>query len=84
MLKKTALVALTAVAITTGATAFKTPEANAGVNVRINLGGGGYYGGYYPYWGPSCFWKVKKYKVKVWTKWGPKWVWTKKKFHVCY
>lgn len=84
MLKKTALVALTAIAITTGATAFKTPEANAGVNVSINLGGGGYYGGYYPYWGPSCFWKVKKYKVKVWTKWGPKWIWKKKKFRVCY
>ncbi len=54
MLKKTLLTAAAALAITTGATAISTPDANAGVKLNVTFGHGyygGYYGGYYPYYG---------------------------------
>ncbi len=46
MLKKTLMTAAAALAITAGATTISTPDANAGVRINLNFGGG-YYGGYY-------------------------------------
>lgn len=91
MLKKTLLTAAAALAITTGATAISTPDANAGVKLNITFGHGyyggyygDYYGGYYGgYYGPSCFWKQRRVKTHFWHNGHKhrKWVW--RSFNVC-
>ncbi len=51
MFKNAILTSAAALAITLGASAINTPQANAGVSVNLSFGGlahfGGYYGGFY-------------------------------------
>jgi len=48
MLKKTLMTAAAALAITAGATTISTPDANAGVKVKLSFGGhGGHWGGHW-------------------------------------
>lgn len=87
MLKKTLLTAAAALAITTGATAVSTPDANAGVKFNVTFGHGyhGNYGGYYGgYYGPSCHWKKRRVRISYWHNGHKhhKWVW--RSYRVCY
>ena len=66
MLKKTLMTAAAALAITAGATTISTPDANAGVKVKLSFGGhGGHHGGHH---GGSC-----RVRIKYWRG---RWVWT--------
>ncbi|MHA1165452.1 MAG: hypothetical protein ACTSP0_07720 [Alphaproteobacteria bacterium] len=49
MFKKILLTTVAALAITAGATSISTPDANAGVKLNLNFGGGGHWGG--GHWG---------------------------------
>lgn len=86
MLKKILLTTAAALAITTGASAISTPDANAGVKLHVKFGHGwhGYHGGYYNYFGHGCFWKKKRVKITYWhhDHKHKKWVW--RKYKVCY
>jgi len=84
MFKKILLTTAAAIAITVGATSISTPDANAGVKINLNIGGGhwggvglggGYWGGY-GYGHPCGSYKVR---IKYWHAghghFHKKWVW---------
>ena len=86
MLRKT-LIALSAVAALGAAASVPTAASAKGLNMDVQFGGGGfgyggygpyYGGGYYPDYGPDCFFK----KVKVWSPEWNQFVWKTKQ--VCY
>ncbi len=80
MLKKTLMTAAAALAITAGATTISTPDANAGVKVKLGFGHGyhgynGYYGG--PWGGHHC--GSYRVRIKYWHRrhhhFHRRWVW---------
>jgi hypothetical protein len=86
MFKKILLTTAAALAITTGASAISTPDANAGIKLNVTFGHGynGYYGGYYDYYGSNCFWKRKRVRTSFWHH-GHKhrrWIW--RSYRVCH
>ncbi len=86
MLKKALLTVAAATAITAGATAIHTPTADAGwrfsVGIHAPIHAYGY--GYKRYYGPTCYTKHKRVRVKFWTYYGPRWKTVYRPFRVCY
>lgn len=90
MYRKT-LLAVAALAITTGTLALNAPLAAARGKFSLSVGGYGLHGfrSYYaPKWGgpgkgSTCSTEYKKKKVQIWTRWGPKWVWVSKPVKTC-
>ena len=80
MFKKILLTTVAALAITVGATSINTPDANAGVNIDLNFGGGSHWGG--GHWGGYGYGHgcgSYKVRVKYWHAghghFHKKWVW---------
>jgi hypothetical protein len=76
-MKKTLMIAATALALTTGAAALNASPAQAGVSVHV-----GFYG--HKYFAPHCVTKYKFVRIKVRRYYGWKWIWVKRPYTYCY